>query len=210
MSLSDSGQYISYYWLFKLKGQFPLRFLHCSVDRWVCYKNCEPSAKMWDSPKTCKHQTNHTTDMDFVHTIRAEVFHKSVHENHGLLGYDVMWFGKEVPALWRKLLPPLQGHACNLPMEAAGYSINVDTKHHILYINPMLGTTLSSGILFVFWKRPLFLCKFNQLLLHCKSLTPTHSIHVTTRSVSTVSLLTIVQILLLCARSPERISVNHL
>jgi hypothetical protein len=38
LSLSDFGQHISYYRLFKLEGQFPLRFLNCSVDRWVCYK----------------------------------------------------------------------------------------------------------------------------------------------------------------------------
>jgi hypothetical protein len=37
-SLSDSRQYISYYWLVTLEGQFPLRFLNCSIDRWVCYK----------------------------------------------------------------------------------------------------------------------------------------------------------------------------
>jgi len=91
-------------------------------------QNGGPSAKMWESPKTCKHQTNHTTGLNFVHTIRSQVFHNSVHENYGLLGYDIMWFGKEVPALWRKLLPPLQGPACTLTMEAADYSINIDTK----------------------------------------------------------------------------------
>jgi len=43
-----------------------------------------------------------------------------------------MRFGKEVPTLWRKLLPALQGHACTLTMEAAGYSIHVDTKQSVL------------------------------------------------------------------------------
>lgn len=45
MSLSDSGQHISYCWLFKLEGQFPLRFLNCSVDRWVCYKAVDHQLK---------------------------------------------------------------------------------------------------------------------------------------------------------------------
>ena len=75
---------------------------------------------MWESPKTCKHQTNHTTGVHFVHPIRSESFHNSVQENYNLLGYDVMRFGKEVPTLWKKLLPALQGHACTLTMEAAG------------------------------------------------------------------------------------------